>query len=312
MRAPLVLGVLAAVAAAGLGAGASGATFTAHAQSTDSVSTASDWVAPAVAITAPADGAYTNVAATPISGTAGAATGDSATVAVKVYAGTAASGTPVQTLTATRSGTTWSVTPAALADGTYTVQATQADGAGNTGTSGASTFTVDTSRPKPLSVGAADGGGTTPTPGRLGSGDTITFTYDDVIAPSSVFAGWDGSPMTVRVHFTSAGNKSSPADRFTVQTSTGATTINLDSGVNTLGDLVSGTVDVPATMKPSADGRSIEVALGSPGTTGVVQTAGTTPRNMAWTVKAGPADRTGNALVVPGTALSETDSDLDF
>ena len=45
-------------------------------------------------------------------------------VTVKVYSGPAASGSPVQTLTATRSGAAWSVpASAALAVGTYTAQA---------------------------------------------------------------------------------------------------------------------------------------------------------------------------------------------
>jgi hypothetical protein len=309
VRTVAALCVLAALAACGHGVATSRATFTAHAQFTSTVATAADWLAPVVTLTAPADGSFTNVAATPLSGAAGTAAGDSPTVVARLYARTTATGTPVQTLNATRSGATWSATPVALADGTYTVQATQSDSAGNTGTSNARTFTVDTQRPNPVAVGASDGG---TTPGRLGAGDTITFSYDDAIAPASVFPGWDGSAVTVRVHFTNGGTNPSPADRFTVQTSTGATTINLDSGVNTLANLVTGTVDVTATMTGSADGRSVSIVLASPGTTGVVQTAGTTKRNMTWTVKAGPTDRAGNALVVPPSAVAETDTDLDF
>ncbi len=55
---------------------------------------------------------------------------------MKVYSGSAATGTPVQTLTTTRSTTSWSVaTSPNLGYGTYTVQATQSDAAGNIGTS---------------------------------------------------------------------------------------------------------------------------------------------------------------------------------
>jgi hypothetical protein len=305
VRAAAALGVLAALAAAGHGVATSRATFTAHDQFTSTVSTAADWVAPVVTLTAPADGSFTNVAATPLSGAAGTAAGDSGTVVARLYAGTAASGTPVQTLNATRAGAAWSATPAALADGTYTAQATQSDSGANTGTSGTRTFTVDTKRPNPVAVDATDGG---TTPGRLGAGDTITFTYDDAIAPATVFPGWDGSAVTVRVQFTNAGN----GDRFTVQTSAGASTINLDSGVSTYANLVTGTVNVTATMTRSADGCSFSIVLGAPGTTRVVQTAGTAQRDMAWTVKAGPTDRAGNALVVPSSAVTETDSDLDF
>jgi hypothetical protein len=305
VRAAAALCVLAGLAAADHGVATSRATFTAHAQFSSTVSTAADWVAPAVTLTAPADGSFTSVAAAPLSGAAGTAAGDSATVVARLYAGTAATGTPVQTLNATRSGATWSATAAALADGTYTAQATQSDSGGNTGTSLPRTFTVDTQRPNPVTVGATDGG---TTPGALGTGDTITFTYDDAIAPATVFPGWDGSAVTVRVQFTNAGN----SDRFTVQTSAGASTINLDSGVTTYANLVTGTVNVAATMTRSADGRSFSIVLGAPGTTRVVQTPGTATRDMAWTVKAGPTDRAGNALVVPSSAVTETDTDLDF
>jgi hypothetical protein len=81
--------------------------------------------------------------ATPtLSGTAGNAPGDGNAVTVRVYAGGAAAGTPVQTLVATRSGGAWSVDAAALAPGTYTAQAAQSDVAGNTGLSAPATFTV--------------------------------------------------------------------------------------------------------------------------------------------------------------------------
>ena len=69
---------------------------------------------------------------------------------IKLYAGSSASGSPVQTLTATRqannSYTVNASTP--LANGTYTAQAEQQDTSGNTGQSTANTFTV--------SVGPAD------------------------------------------------------------------------------------------------------------------------------------------------------------
>ena len=77
-----------------------------------------------------------------LSGTAGAAPGDGSAVTVKIYAGGAPAGAPVQTQIATRSGSAWSVEAAALPPGTYTAQAEQADIAGNTGLSAPATFTV--------------------------------------------------------------------------------------------------------------------------------------------------------------------------
>ena len=55
-------------------------------------------VAPVVTLATPADGSSTNDSTPTFSGTAGTAFGDSTTVTVKVYAGPAPSGTPVQTL----------------------------------------------------------------------------------------------------------------------------------------------------------------------------------------------------------------------
>ena len=129
--------------------------YTAQASQTDafgnigSSATRTFWLdstGPAVTITAPANNtASTNLTPT-FSGTAGTAAGpfpsaDCTTVTVKVYSGSTATGTPVQTRTATRSGANWSIAASpALTAGTYTVQATQTDAAGNTGTSNANTF----------------------------------------------------------------------------------------------------------------------------------------------------------------------------
>ena len=55
-------------------------------------------------------------------------------------------------------GGNWSISsPTALAEGTYTVQAVQTDSAGNTGTSAAHTFVVDTTAPAVALTTPADG-----------------------------------------------------------------------------------------------------------------------------------------------------------
>jgi Bacterial Ig-like domain/PKD domain len=87
-------------------------------------------------------------------GDAGTAPGDIASVALTIYAGTAAAGSPVETIKTTPSGASWAATPAkALAEGTYTAVATQLDEANNEGLSIARTFTVDT-RPPTLTLTA--------------------------------------------------------------------------------------------------------------------------------------------------------------
>ena len=98
---------------------------------------------PSVAISTPAASSQVNRRPT-LSGRASSVAGDAGTVIVRLYAGTAATGTPVQTLNATRSGTSWSVTPAtALAVGTYTAVAEQAAAApAPAGRSASRTFKV--------------------------------------------------------------------------------------------------------------------------------------------------------------------------
>jgi hypothetical protein len=132
-------------------------TYTARAEQSDSAANTGlsdpstftvDTTAPGVSLTSPANGSSTSDTTPSFGGAAGDTAGDSTTVTVKVYGGSSASGSPVQTLTATRSGTSWSVDGASpLPDGTYTAQAEQSDSAANTGVSNANTFTVDTTPP---------------------------------------------------------------------------------------------------------------------------------------------------------------------
>jgi hypothetical protein len=96
---------------------------------------------PAVAITGPAIAATVDTLTPMLTGTAGNATGDASTVAVRIYGGPVPAGAPVQTLSAPRSGNTWSAQTAPLAPGQYTAQATQANGPFN-GVSAPTTFTV--------------------------------------------------------------------------------------------------------------------------------------------------------------------------
>lgn len=107
--------------------------------------------------------------ATPtFTGNAGDAPGDSPTITVRIYAGPTTSGPLVQSVTTTRSGTSWSVTLSApLAPGTYTAQAEQADGAGNVGFSSPITFTI---------TGGTAGAGQVPGPPTAGE----TFNAETV------------------------------------------------------------------------------------------------------------------------------------
>jgi hypothetical protein len=130
-----------------------------------------DTTQPGVTLTAPSVGLLTNDTTPTLRGGAGADNGDSATVTVKLYAGSGVAGSPLQTLPVSRSGASWSAEPSALADGTYTAQAVQTDAAGNTGTSGARSFTIDATAPD-TSIDSGPSGNTTATTADLGFGST--------------------------------------------------------------------------------------------------------------------------------------------
>ena len=101
-----------------------------------------DTAAPTPSLTEPAAGATVTTSQTTFRGAAGDATGDGSAVVVEIRAGPTMGGTLVDRVTATRSGTAWSVSKP-LASGVYTARAEQSDAAGNRGESAAVTFTVD-------------------------------------------------------------------------------------------------------------------------------------------------------------------------
>jgi hypothetical protein len=85
--------------------------------------------APAVSLQSPANGAQISGGQPTFNGTASTAFGSSSAVTVRVYPGSSAIGTPLQTLRTSRSATgAFSVGPlSALADGQYTARAEQDD-----------------------------------------------------------------------------------------------------------------------------------------------------------------------------------------
>ena len=292
--------LLAALLAAAAAVQGSQATFTASAANSGASFATATKFAPTVTLTAPANGSYTKDTTPLITGTADTATGDSTTVTAMIYSGTSTTGTPLQTKTVSRgAGTTWSTTASTLAQGTYTVQATQTDTSGNTGTSDANTFTVDTRKPTAASITATNKTGGTA--GKIESGDTLTYTYSEPIAASSVWSGWNGADTAVHIKFAGRGN-----DTITVLTTADATSIKLGS-VATNGDYVTTTTTFNATMAMSADGASVIVTLGTPTN---VSSSASPGRNMRWTPSAGVKDLAGNAAAT--TPYNQTDTGVDF
>jgi hypothetical protein len=278
------------------------ATFTASARNGASFAAAADWVAPVLTLVSPADGALTNDGTPDLSGAAGNATGDSSIVTVRIYAGSSAIGSPVQTLTPTRSGTSWSTTAATLTSGTYTARATQSDASANTGTSAPHTFTVDTIAPTATDIAAANGGATA---GKIEAGDVVTFTFSEPIDPASVLAGWNGSSTAVQVKVTAGVLAPDP---FTVLDNGGGTTVHLGT-VQTNGDYVTTNAIFAATMARSADHASVVVTLGVQ-QSGIMAVLAAGAQNMTWTVDNAVKDLAGNAVTT--VSVTESASDVDF
>jgi Bacterial Ig-like domain len=295
-----VVVLLAAVLAAAAAVQGSQATFTASKTNAGSSFVTASKFPPTVTLTTPANNSATNDTTPTLSGAADNATGDSTTVTVKIYSGATATGTALQTKTANRgTGTTWSTTASTLAQGTYTAVATQTDTSGNTGTSSANTFKVDTTAPTASSISANNTTGGTA--GKIESGDTLTYTYSEAIDPATVLPGWSGASTAVHIKFTSSGN-----DTITVLTTADATSIKLGS-VATNADYVTTTTTFNATMALSADGTSVVVTLSTPSN---VSSSASPGRNMSWTPNTSVKDLAGNA--VSATAYNETSSDVDF
>ena len=87
----------------------------------------------------------------------------------------------------------------ALDSKTYTVTAT--DASGNTGTLSGS-VTVDNTVPTASDIETANHGQQTR---QAQATDTITYTFNELIDPNSIFGGWDGTSMLVTLRLNDGG-----------------------------------------------------------------------------------------------------------
>ena len=110
-----------------------------------------------------------------MTGSAGTAAGDAATVQVSFYSGTSTTGTPAATASAPVAAGRFSATVPQLQDGTWTAVATQIDDSGHTGTSAPQTFRVDTIAPVvSIDTGAASNPPTLSGPAGTSAGDATS------------------------------------------------------------------------------------------------------------------------------------------
>jgi subtilisin-like proprotein convertase family protein len=238
-------------------------------------STSGDTNPPNVTLANPVNGSATSDTTPALSGGAGSASGDSTTVTVKIWSGTVASGTPLQTLTTTRSGGSWSTTAPALAQGTYTVRAEQSDDASNTGLSSANTFRVDTSAPAVTVTTPADGSYTNDTTPSLagGAGSSLGDSGTVTVKIWSGAGNTSGAPLHTLTPTRSGGSWSETAPTLAAGAYTVVAEQADDAGNNGTSAARSFTVDTTApvvTLTSPADGAlttdSTPVLSGAAGT----------------------------------------------
>jgi hypothetical protein len=145
-----------------------------------------------------------------LSGTAGDSEGDQAQVTLTLYAGSKATGPPLQTLIAPVTGGAWTGAFAGLKPGSYTALAQQSDDFGNTG-QGQATFTLEGS-PPPVTLSLP---GAVVREGLQGTGAKPSF------AGSAGAAAEDGTSIVVHIY---AGEQASgtPVQTLDAQASAGS------------------------------------------------------------------------------------------
>jgi hypothetical protein len=149
-----------------------------------------DTVPPHVTLSAPASGSSSGNTTETASGTAGTEAADLPHVTAQLFSGSSTAGAPVQSITVNTVGKTWAATFGGLSPGTYTVRAVQADAAGNTGTSSASTFVVTGSSASAPSTPPAASFTWFPSAPRVGEDISLVSSATDAASPITAFA-WD-------------------------------------------------------------------------------------------------------------------------
>lgn len=144
-----------------------------------------DAVAPLLTLAAPGDGALFSTTTPTFRGVAGTKPKDEPTVRMRVFAGAGSTGAPAATVdAAVGPGGAYTATSPALADGRYTVTASQRDDGQNETTTPGASFVVDTAAP---TIDLSFGDGT-----EVGVGGVLGLSYSCADGGSGV-ASCDGS-----------------------------------------------------------------------------------------------------------------------
>ena len=215
-----------------------------------------DTAAPLVDIDQPLTASTITDATPTLSGTAGTAFGDLPTVTVEIYL--EGDPDPVQTLTPTAVGSSWSTTAAPLADGLYTVNVTQHDAAGRTGADLATFTLVGDFVPPAVSISSPANGSSTPDTTPTIAGTAGTAVGDDPSVDVRVYSGPGATGSPIHTFFdvnAATGNWSTELPTPLALGSYSATVSQGDSGGNT----ATATVDFSV-----VDGTAPAVLISSP------------------------------------------------
>jgi hypothetical protein len=192
-----------------------------------------------------------------------------------------------------------------VADGVYPTRIVVADNAGMKTTSAPQTIIIDNHTPTGTDVQTGNGGGAA---GLVQTGDSITLTFSEPIAPASVVAGWTGSSRSIKVRIADAG----ATDTMDFYDGNDTTRLNLTSTAADLmlgGDYVATNTKFDATMAMS--GNSITITLGTltSGTRNTLVSPATT--TLTWKPSALATDLSGHGTSTTLVTESGT-ADLDF
>lgn len=215
----------------------------------------------------------------------------------------------------TAAGTTsWSLPFAASAfpaDGDYVVSVRATDAVGNVSTPASTTFSIDRTGPTATSLSAINRGTIVR---KIETGDQLTLTFSEPIAPRSLIAGWDGTgaqPITIR----QANNTTDALTFFNAANTTRLPlgTVKLKRTDYVTAAVVWGASATRSTISLSGD--TLTLTFGTPSLPGSVTTAGGSA-NMTWVPRNGVTAGTGVTDIIGnlGTSLNrtETDNDDDF
>jgi len=210
----------------------------------------------------------------------------------------------VQAPTGACNSGSYSIPASALAQNSYTAQASQTDAARNTGTSTTNTFTVDTTPPTVSSVTLSNiGSGTA---GRVDANDQIVIVFSEQMAVSSFCSTWSGdtSNQTISgngvatVTLTDGGGSS---DSISVSTSGGCAfnfgSISLgNTGYVTGGNATfSGSGNGKTTIAWTASTRTLTITLGTKAGAGT--TSAVASSTATYTPSSSITDSAGNGSI---------------